>query len=136
SLDGSGEAAEMVAEGLSALGLFITALQEGAAAPRAVLMPALLRFGLAEREAEIAVRRTGTVSPLDIEVQKQKVQALYEDWKEKPAQDTRERLEKAVGVLQRDAAVVADSAVARKSEEVLQVIKDAVPDDTGVHRAM
>ena len=31
SLDGSGEAAEMVADGLSALGLYITALQQGAA---------------------------------------------------------------------------------------------------------
>ncbi|HEX3096883.1 MAG TPA: Hpt domain-containing protein [Usitatibacter sp.] len=136
SVDGKGEAAEMVADGLSALGLFITALQEGAAAPRAVLMPALLRFGLAEPEAQVEMRRTGTVSPLDIDVQKQKVQALYEDWKEKPAADTRERLEKAVGDLQRDASVVSDSAVARKSEEALQVIKDAVSPDTGVFRAI
>jgi chemosensory pili system protein ChpA (sensor histidine kinase/response regulator) len=136
SVDGVGEAAEMVADGLSALGLFITALQEGAAAPRAVLMPALLRFGLAEPQAEVEMRRTGTVSPLDIDVQKQKVQALYEDWKEKPAADTRERLEKAVGDLQRDASVVSDSAVARKSEEALQFIKDAVSPDTGVFRAI
>jgi len=136
SADGRGEAAEMVADGLSALGLFITALQEGAAVPRAVLMPALLRFGLAEPQAHVDVRRTGTVSPLDIDVQKQKVQALYEDWKEKPAADTRERLEKAVGDLQRDASVVSDSAVARKSEEALQVIKDAVSPDTGVFRAI
>jgi chemosensory pili system protein ChpA (sensor histidine kinase/response regulator) len=136
SADGAGEAAEMVADGLSALGLFITALQEGAATPRAVLTPALLRFGLAEPRAEVEMRRTGTVSPLDVDVQKQKVQALYEDWKEKPAQDTRERLEKAVGDLQRDASVVSDSAVARKSEEALQVIKEAVSPDTGVFRAI
>ncbi|HUJ00581.1 MAG TPA: Hpt domain-containing protein, partial [Usitatibacter sp.] len=136
SADGTGEAAEMVAEGLSALGLFVAALQEGAASPRAALLPALLRFGLAEPQAEAEVRRTGTVSPLDIDVQKQKVQALYEDWKEKPQEETRERLEKAVGELQRDAAVVSDSAVARKSEEVLQVIKQAVAPDTGVFRAI
>jgi len=136
SLDGSGEAAEMVADGLSALGLYVTALQQGAASPRDVLMPALLRFGLAEPQAEMQVRRTGTVSPLDIEVQKQKVQALYEDWKEQPGEGTRERLEKAVGELQRDAAVVADSAIARKSEEALQVIKQAASADTGVFRAI
>ncbi|HSN19144.1 MAG TPA: Hpt domain-containing protein, partial [Usitatibacter sp.] len=136
SADGTGEAAEMVADGLSALGLFVAALQEGAASPRAALMPALLRFGLAEPQAEIEVRRTGTVSPLDIDVQKQKVQALYEDWKDKPQQETRERLEKAVGALQRDAAVLSDSAVARKSEEALQVIKEAVAPDTGVFRAI
>ncbi len=140
SVDGAGEAAEMVADGLSALGLYITALQQGSASPRDVLLPALVRFGLAEPEesrAEAEVRRTGTVSPLDIEVKKQKVQALYEDWKDKPATDTRLRLEKAVGELQRDAAVVSDTAVARRSEEALQVIKDATaPDQTGVFRAI
>jgi chemosensory pili system protein ChpA (sensor histidine kinase/response regulator) len=136
SLDGSGEAAEMVADGLSALGLFVAALQEGSATPRAALMPALLRFGLAEPQSEVELRRTGTVSPLDIDVQKQKVQALYEDWKEQPGDATREKLEKAVGALQRDAAVVADSAVARKSGEVLEAIKQAVAPDTGVYRAL
>jgi chemosensory pili system protein ChpA (sensor histidine kinase/response regulator) len=86
SADGSGEAADMVADGLSALGLYITALQQGVANPRDVLLPALRRFGLADEEpaAEAEVRRTGTVSPQDIEIQKQKVQALYEDWKDEP----------------------------------------------------
>ncbi len=140
SLDGAGEAADMVADGLSALGLYITALQQGSATPREVLMPALLRFGLVEPEpvgVESVIRRTGTVSPLDIDVQKQKVQALYEDWKDKPAEATREKLEKAVGDLQRDAAVASDSAVARQSGEALQVIKEATnPDQTGVFAAM
>ncbi|HET9651280.1 MAG TPA: Hpt domain-containing protein, partial [Usitatibacter sp.] len=140
SADGTGEAADMVADGLSALGLYITALQQGASSPREVLLPALRRFGLADAEpvAEAEVRRTGTVSPADIEVQKQKVQALYEDWKEEPAQpQTREKLEKAVGELQRDAAVASDSAAARQSEQALQAIKEsASPDATGVHRAL
>ncbi len=140
SLDGTGEAAEMVADGLSALGLYITALQQGSSQPREVLVPALIRFGLADAakplHAEDA-RRTGTVSPLDIDVQKQKVQALYEDWKDAPAEDTRERLEKAVGDLQRDANVVADSTVARQSGAALQFIKDAAtPDQTGVFNAI
>ncbi|MEP7068486.1 MAG: Hpt domain-containing protein [Usitatibacter sp.] len=140
SLDGSGEAAEMVADGLSALGLYITSLQQGSVAPREVLMPALLRFGLAQAAPvgiESVVRRTGTVSPLDIDVQKQKVQALYEDWKVQPAQATRERLERAVGDLKRDAAVVSDSAVARQSDAALQAIHDAVnPQQTGVFNAI
>ncbi|HUP29946.1 MAG TPA: Hpt domain-containing protein, partial [Usitatibacter sp.] len=139
SLDGAGESAEMVADGLSALGLYITALQQGAAAPRDVLMPALLRFGLVEAPIgrESQVRRTGTVSPLDIDVQKQKVAALYEDWKEAPADGTRERLERAVGDLHRDAAVVSDSAVARQSADALQLIQDATaPDQTGVFNAI
>ena len=140
TLDGSGEAADMVADGLSALGLYVTALQQGAATPRDVLLPALVRFGLADREdtaAEDEVRRTGTVSPLDLDVQKQKVQALYEDWKDKPAPATREKLEKAVGELQRDAAVVSDSAIARHSEQALQAIKEEQrPDQTGLFNAI
>lgn len=139
SLDGEGEAAEMVADGLSALGLYVTALQQGSATPREVLLPALLRFGLAapEMALEPEVRRTGTISPIDIDVQKQKVQALYEDWKEAPAADTRERLERAVGNLQRDAAVVSDTAVSKQSEAALKVIKGAhTPDQTGVFSAI
>lgn len=140
SLDGTGEAADMVADGLSALGLYITALQQGSATPRDVLMPALLRFGLVEPEpvgVESAIRRTGTVSRLDIDVQKQKVQALYKDWKDAPEEATREKLEKAVGDLHRDAAVVSDSAVAKQSREALQVIREATdPDQTGVFRAI
>ena len=140
SADGAGEAAEIVADGLSALGLYITALQQGSASPREVLMPALLRLGLAEAPpvvAESETLRTGTVSPLDIDVQKQKVQALYEDWKEEPGHEAREKLERAVGDLQRDAEVVADSAVAQQSEAALIAIKAAAaPDQTGVFRAI
>ena len=140
SAEGVGEAADMVADGLSALGLYITALQQGAATPRHVLMPALLRFGLVEAEpvgVESLIRRTGTVSPLDIDVQKQKVQAFYEDWKEAPAADTRERLEKAVDDLKRDATVLSDVQVAKQSEEALQFIKDAThPEQTGVFKAI
>ncbi|HLX23181.1 MAG TPA: Hpt domain-containing protein, partial [Usitatibacter sp.] len=140
SLDGTGEAADLVADGLSALGLYITALQQGTANPREVLMPALLRFGLVEAEpvgVESVIRRTGTVSPLDIEVQKQKVQALYKDWSGAPEAGTRERLEKAVDELKRDAAVVADSAVAKQSEAALQAIQDAAsPQQTGVFQAI
>lgn len=139
SADGTGEAAEMVADGLSALGLYITALQQGAATPREVLLPALMRFGLAEPDMalEPEARRSSVVSPLDIDVQKQKVQALYEDWKESPAETTRVKLERAVVDLQRDAAVVADEEVREQSETALQVIKDAHrPDQTGVFRAI
>ena len=42
----------------------------------------------------------GTVSPGDIELQKQKVQALYEDWKGAPAETTRAKLEKSLDELE------------------------------------
>jgi chemosensory pili system protein ChpA (sensor histidine kinase/response regulator) len=128
SLDGAGEAAEMVADGLSALGLYISALQQGSAGAKETLVPALLRFGLLQPEPiglETSVRRSATVSPMDIELQKQKVQALYEDWKESPAETTRAKLEKSLDELKRDAAVVADSAVTQHSEAALQAIQDA-----------
>src|SRR5438105_5802257 len=138
--DALGESSEMIADGLSALGLYIGALQQGSAGAREVLVPALRRFGLVEPErvgVETVSRRTGTVSPLDIEVQKQKVQALYEDWKEAPAEGTRERLEKAVGALKRDASVVADSEVAKQSEAALQLLKEGVdPAQSGMFKAI
>ena len=140
SLDGTGEAAEMVAEGLSALGLYITAIQQGAARPADVLQPALVRFGLSqspERIAEEALRRTGTVSPLDLDVQKQKVQALYEDWKEAPGAEVKEMLERAVDGLKRDAVVLADAEVARQSEEALAALHQAADaTQTGVFQAI
>ena len=139
SVDGVGEAADIVADGLSALGLFITALQQGVANPGDVLLPALRRFGLAEApavETDTEATRTATISPLDIEVQKQKVQALYEDWKEAPAEDTRERLESAVEDLKRDAAVVSDTEVTQQSEAALHFIKEAEGDSTDVFEAI
>jgi chemosensory pili system protein ChpA (sensor histidine kinase/response regulator) len=140
SLDGTGDAADLVADGLSALGLYITALQQGAANARETLTPALLRFGLVQPEpvgVESTIRRTGTVSPLDIEVQKQKVQALYKDWTGAPQEGTRERLEKAVDDLKRDAAVVSDSTVAKQSEAALQAIQASTsPQQTGVFQAI
>ncbi len=140
TLDGKGEAAEMVADGLSALGLYITAIQQGAARPEEVLQPALVRFGLApsaEKAAEEALRKTGTVSPLDLDVRKQKVQALYEDWKETPGAEVKEKLERAVDDLKRDAVVIADSEVARQSDEALAALHGAVDaSQTGVFRAI
>jgi chemosensory pili system protein ChpA (sensor histidine kinase/response regulator) len=140
SLDGTGESAEMVADGLSALGLYITALQQGSAGAKETLVPALLRFGLLQPEPiglESVVRRSATVSPLDIELQKQKVAAAYENWKETPAETTRARLERSLDDLKRDAAVVADSAVTKQSEAALQAMQDAGdPQMSGVFKAL
>ncbi|QJR09009.1 Sensor histidine kinase RcsC [Usitatibacter rugosus] len=143
SADGVGEAAEMVADGLSALGLYINALQQGAANPREVLMPALIRYGLAEapaKKADTVIRRTATVSPGDLDVQKQKVAALYEDWQEAPKaekEETKERLEQAVGDLKRDAAVMSESTLAIKADAVLAAIQGSEgAQQTGVFQAI
>ncbi|HEX4943510.1 MAG TPA: Hpt domain-containing protein [Usitatibacteraceae bacterium] len=138
--DGTGEAAEMVADGLSALGLYITAIQQGAARPEEVLEPALVRLGLIpslEAVEEEDFRKTGTVSPLDLDVQKQKVQALYEDWKEIPASEAKEKLERAVDDLKRDAVVIADAEVARQSDQALAALQGAADaSQSGVFRAI
>ncbi|APV49105.1 hypothetical protein BWI17_05075 [Betaproteobacteria bacterium GR16-43] len=143
SADGTGEAAEMVADGLSALGLYVNALQQGAANPREVLLPALIRYGLAEapaKKADTVVRRTATVAPIDLDVQKQKVAALYEDWQEAPKaekEETKERLEKAVDDLKKDAAVLSESTLAIKADAVLAAIQQAgTPEQTGMFAAM
>ncbi len=53
------ETAEAVAavEGLTALGLYVSALQQGSADPRSLLLPTLIRFGLAEQPAIVKKTR-------------------------------------------------------------------------------
>ena len=139
ALKGAGEDAEAVAEGVSALGLYITALQQGTAHPRDVLLPALVRFGLAVKPAD--PEKTLVKSPVsvgDVDVAKQKVQGLYEDWKQQPEQtSTREQLRAAVKDLKQEAELIADSKSARQSEEALREI-DATfdPMKTGVTQAI
>lgn len=121
---GSGDAADAVAEGVSALGLFVSALQQSSADPRALLLPALIRFGLVEKLAETEPHLlTAPVSPADIEVDKQKVQALYSDWKRQPgASDAREQLRDAVLALKLNAEVAGDLDVASSSSATLKAI--------------
>ena len=136
---GAGADADAVAEGVSALGLFITALQQGTSNPRDVLQSALIRFGLAQKpvEAENSVVKAH-ISQSDVDVSKQKVQGLYENWKQRPEQtSTREQLREAVKELKQDAELIADSKSAQQSDMALKAI-DATfdPMKTGVSEAI
>ena len=139
ALNGVGQDAEAVAEGVSALGLYITALQQGTSRPREVLLPALIRFGLAQKPADS--EKSQVKSPItesDVDVAKQKVQVLYEDWKQQPEQtSTREQLREAVKELTQEAELIADSKSAKQGEEALKAI-DATfdPLKTGVSKAI
>ncbi|MBC7625003.1 MAG: Hpt domain-containing protein, partial [Aeromicrobium sp.] len=131
--------AEAVAEGVSALGLYVVALQQGTLQPRDVLLPALIRFGLAEkpRDAERSSIKS-PVSKADVEVAKQKVQELYEDWKQKPEQTaSRDQLREAVKELQSDATLIADGESARQSEAMLKAIEQTFdPNKAGMMTAV
>ncbi|MEO8383607.1 MAG: Hpt domain-containing protein [Betaproteobacteria bacterium] len=134
-----GDDAEAVAEGVSALGLYIAALQQGTSQPRDVLLPALIRFGLAEKPAD--PDRTAIKSPIskaDVDVAKQKVQGLYEDWKQQPEQTaSRDQLRAAVKDLRQDATLIADGESARQSDEMLKAIDQTFdPNKTGVMTAI
>lgn len=124
ALRGAGEDAESVAEGVSALGLYVTALQQGVAEPRQSLVPALIRFGLAAKPAEAEQSMLkAPISAADVDVAKQKVHALYEDWKQQPeATATRDQLRDAVKELKQEAELIADTKAAKQSEEILKVI--------------
>ncbi len=136
---GSGEEAEAVAEGVSGLGLYINALQQGTSQPRDVLLPALIRFGLAAKPAEPEMSLIKSpISAGDVDVAKQKVQALYEDWRQKPEETTtRDQLRDAVKELKQEAELIADSDSAKQSDEVLKAI-DATfdPNKTGITQAI
>ena len=139
ALKGAGDDAEAVAEGVSALGLYVTALQQGQANPREALLPALIRFGLAAKPAEI--ERSLIQSPIthgDVDVAKQKVQELYEDWKQSPEQTTtRDQLREAVKELNQGALLVSDSVSAKQSEDALKAIDQSFdPSRSGISEAM
>jgi chemosensory pili system protein ChpA (sensor histidine kinase/response regulator) len=124
AMRGVGDDAESLAEGISALGLYVTALQQGSTDPRSILMPALIRFGLASKpvEAEKSMLKS-PVTAGDVDVAKQKVQALYEDWKHQPeATATRDQLRDAVKELKQEAELIADTKSAKFSEEALKAI--------------
>ena len=134
-----GEDAEAVAEGVSAMGLYIAALQQGTTQPREALLPALIRFGLARKPVE--PDRSLIKSPVsgaDIDVAKQKIQERYEDWKQQPEQTaSREQLREAVKELKLDATLIADSESARQSDEMLKAIDQTFdPNRTGVITAL
>ncbi len=139
SITSVGEDAEAVAEGVSAMGLYVGALQRGTLQPRDALLPALIRFGLASKpvEPERSLIKS-PVSDADIDVAKQKVQERYEDWKQKPEQtSSRDQLREAVKELKRDATLIADSESARQSEEMLKAIDLTFdPNKTGVIAAL
>ncbi len=134
-----GEDAEAVAEGVSAMGLYIAALQQGTTQPREALLPALIRFGLANKPS--APERSLIKSPVseaDIDVAKQKVQERYEDWKQQPEQTaSRDQLREAVKELKLDATLIADTESARQSDEMLKAIEQTFdPNKTGVVAAL
>ena len=136
---GAGDDAEAVAEGVSALGLYVTALQQGTTNPRELLTPALIRFGLLDKPVEAdQARIESPISTTDVDVAKQKIHALYEDWKQQPEQtSTREQLREAVKELKQEAELIADDKSAKQSDAALRAI-DATfdPMKTGVTTAL
>ena len=124
ALKGVGDDAETVAEGVSALGLFVSALQQSSTDSRSLLLPALIRFGLVEKP--VAAEGSALKSPIstaDVELDKQKVQALYSDWKQQSEDSsTREQLRDAVLELKQDAEVAGDAGAVKSSDATLQAI--------------
>lgn len=59
-IKGEGEEAGSMAEGISALGLYVDALQRHSPDSRAVLLPTLLRFGLAKKPEKKSAAKAGT----------------------------------------------------------------------------
>ncbi|HEX4858214.1 MAG TPA: Hpt domain-containing protein [Usitatibacteraceae bacterium] len=138
AVKGAGEDAEAVAEGVSALGLYVAAVQQGSVNARDVLLPALYRFGLAERPAPAApATQRAPVGKAEVEVAKQKVQAAYDGWKEQPeAPESRETLRDAVLELRQEASLAADGKAAEQSDAALKSLDEhADPNRTGVVQA-
>jgi chemosensory pili system protein ChpA (sensor histidine kinase/response regulator) len=92
-----GEEAHAIAEGVSALGLYVEALQQGSTEARAMLLPALLRFDIAQKPAEVKKSRAKAPAANDTADAEKKKTPERSDGKRDPgATHTRKQLREAV----------------------------------------
>ena len=97
ALKGEGEEAHAIAEGVSALGLFVEALQQGSSDARARLLPALLRFNIPQKPPEVKISPAKASAAKDTAAAKGQKAAEPSDAKRDPrTTHTRKPLREAV----------------------------------------
>ncbi|MEO1766456.1 Hpt domain-containing protein [Thiobacter aerophilum] len=118
---------ERLAEGLSALGFYVEAVQHGRPDAFEILAPVIKRFPeLKQREAEAREEET-VLPPLasveeGLEDQKKLAQTLYAAWKADPTDANREALLAQVALLQQDADLMDDARLKERASRVLDLL--------------
>lgn len=122
---------ELLAEGLSALGFYVEAVQHGRPDAFEILAPVIKRFPeLKRREEEIREEEETVLPPLasveeGLEDQKKLAQTLYDAWKADPTDANREALLAQVALLQQDADLMDDARLKEQATRVLDLLAGA-----------
>ncbi len=125
----SHEDTETVADAMSALSLYVTALQQGQANREQILAPVLER--LASGRQQLAPVPEAPVARIEdsVEKQRQKINGLFAQWQREPADfAAKQQLRNAVAALQQDAALVADSSLKQHAAAALTELDKATTD--------
>jgi chemosensory pili system protein ChpA (sensor histidine kinase/response regulator) len=123
---------EQVAEGLSSLGFYVEAIQRGRADAVQIVDGALARLNpaaqapLVATPVEIPEEQAATSVEASLEDQKQRAQALLEQWQENPDDaQAKADLKKQFSVLQQDAELVADGTLKSQATEAMRLLEQA-----------
>ena len=122
AVKGEGEEAHAIAEGVSALGLYVDALQQGATDARAMLLPALLRFDIAQKPPE--VKRSQAKAPAAKDTagaEKKKTPEGFAGKVDPGATHTRKPLREAVS----EAKQMADPGVTFTRKQLREAVSEA-----------
>ncbi len=116
----SHEDTETVAEAMSGLGLYVTALQQGQAGREQILAPVLARMASGKQAQQKAPEATPQRVEDGVEKQKQQIEVLLGEWQRNPAEPAlRQQLRNAVAALQQDAALVSDAGLKQHANAIL-----------------
>lgn len=119
---GEGEEAHAIAEGVSALGLYVEALQQGSTDARAMLLPALVRFNIPQKPPE--VKKSPAKEPVakdTAEAEKKKTPERSDGKRDPGATHTRKQLREAVG----EAKQVAEPGVTFTRKQLREAVSEA-----------
>ncbi|MGB8855957.1 MAG: Hpt domain-containing protein [Burkholderiales bacterium] len=133
----SHEDTETVAEAMSGLGLYVTALQQGQANREQILAPVLARFASGKQSLVKAPQVQPQSIEDSVEKQKQQIDALFVEWQRNPDDDAiRQQLRNAAVALQQDAALVSDAGLKQQSAEIMMQLDQPSIDAVGLAQSV
>jgi hypothetical protein len=134
---GEGEEAHAIAEGVSALGLYVEALQQGSPGARAMLLPALLRFDIAQKLPEVKKSRAeAPAAKYTAEAEKQKTPERSDGKRDPGATHTRKQLREAVSEAKQTAEPGATHTRKQLREAVSEAKRTAEPGATHTRKQL
>lgn len=113
---------QRLATALSSLGLYIESYCAGRSDAAAILHPALIEFGIFEADSVDAFDDTVESG---LPARKADVQAGYLHWRDQPGDGTKKKFLETLTELGRDAELIDDATLIRRTRDALQASRDA-----------